>query len=155
MILIVCTDCALAMRVEGAEAELDFCVGKSSGFWPDKYPCPECDKLCMGMLEMEAETDAVASLRVIDVTPSEAFAALNGLGFPSERMCTKEIVERLLKEHPIRKVSARDVQGAERCVVDHLELWDGSKMYFGPSSQGAVVYRITRPHSYVKQVDNG
>lgn len=156
MILIACATCGFTMRVEGDvkndDRELDFLVGRSSSFWPDKYACAQCGAQALG-LEVSQVTDrAGARLRIVDVTPHEAFAALQGLGLPEERSCHLEDVIKLLKEHGVKNAVGKDILGTSRCVIDYLELGDGSKMYLGPSTEGATVFRITKSVSYVKEV---
>lgn len=161
MILVVCLPCNFAIRVMpesvasmASVQELDQLVGARSDFWPDKYPCPRCGKPARGLLEKEADERVLNLLTIQEATPQEAFAALNGLGFPDEHHCSLETVQALLKEQPVRRIIGTNVRGAERTVIDALELWDGTKMYFGAGAGGAVIYRITRPVSYAdKQLE--
>jgi hypothetical protein len=155
MILVVCLPCNFAIRVmpenvalTQSQQELDQLVGMRSDFWPDKYPCPRCGKPSRGIREREADAKVLALMAVQDATPQQAFAAFNGLGFPDEHHCSLETVGALLKEQPVRRVVGTNVRGVERTVIDHLELWDGTRMYFGSGAEGAVIYRITRPVSY-------
>jgi hypothetical protein len=92
-------------------------------------------------------------MSIQESTPQEAFAAFNGLGFPDEHHCSLETAQALLKEHPVRRIIGTNVKGAERTIIDALELWDGTKVYFGAGAGGAVIYRITRPVSYTKQLE--
>lgn len=149
MILIVCSDCRLALRVLDTSEEALYLIGEKSEGWP-KATCCRCGAAAQRLLEIEAEPRALSLLEVIDLTAKEAFMALNGLGLPTEQRCSLESVTTLLKEQPIRKVLGVDVPGTERCMLDHLELWDGTKVYLGASPHGAVVYRIAPPHSYTK-----
>lgn len=159
MIVVACLPCARAVRVmpafagdPGSAQQLDQLVGRRSDFWPDKFPCPWCGKWATGMLEHEADTRVLQVMSLQDLTPDEAFAAFNGLGFPDEQRCSLESVQALLLESPVRKVLGKSVSGMERTIIDALELWDGSKVYFGAGAEGAVVYRITRPVSYTAKV---
>jgi hypothetical protein len=106
------------------------------------------------MKEVDIEPGVLALLEVIDLSPKEAFMALNGLGLPPEQHCNLASVTLLLRETPIRLVRGVDIPGTERCMIDHLELWDGTKVYLGASSHGAVVYRVAPPFSYAKMVDH-
>lgn len=106
---------------------------------------------------MEIETDPVSirQLAVIDLTPEEAFAAFKGIGLPKEMQCSLETVSNLLKQQPIRKVVGTDIPGTTRCRLECLELWNGTKVYLGAGAEGAVVYRVSFPHSYVEINDVG
>jgi hypothetical protein len=158
MIVIACTPCAFAMRVMPESVtsirsvqELDQLIGKRSDFWPDKYPCPKCGQMATGFAEREVDGRVLQLMELKEVTPQEAFAALNGLGFPDEQKCSLGAVQELLRGQPFRKLVGTDVVGMERTIVDYIELWDGTKVYFGSGAEGAVIYRITRPVSYANK----
>ena len=159
MILVVCLPCAFAIRVmptqitePSSAQEVTQLVGQLSEFWPDKYPCPHCDRMARAILEQDADPNALQTLTLQDLTPQEAFAVFNGFGLPQEQRCSLEIVQALLREQPVRKVLGKNVSGAERTILDALELWDGTKVYFGAGAEGAVIYRIARPVSYAARV---
>ena len=158
MILIVCLPCTLVIRVlpsveEQQGGELESLVGRLSGFWPDKYPCPRCDKMMRGILESDADPNVLKLMTLKDLTPHETFAALNGLGFPDEQDCTMESLLGLMRAQPVRRLHGANVQGSTRCVIEVIELWDGSKIYLGGCPEGAVAYRATRPVSAVKRLE--
>jgi hypothetical protein len=135
--------------------ELDTLVGKKSSFWPKAYPCPLCAQPATGMHETEADPRVLRLMLVRDVTPQEAFAAFNGLGFPDEQVCGLAVVEDLLRSQPIRRVVGTDIPRSGRMVLDALELWDGTKLHLGAAAEGAIVYRIVRPHSYAAKLEEG
>jgi hypothetical protein len=158
MIIVTCLPCELAIRVmptnigqSSTMRELEELVGQKSDFWPDKFPCPACGKHATGMREREADARVLALMTLRDVTPQEAFAAFNGLGFPDEQKCSLGEVEALLREQPVKKIIGSNVTGAQRTIIDSLELWDGTKVHFAAAAEGAVIYRITRPISYTRQ----
>jgi len=154
MIIVLCHHCSLTVRVMGDSDEVQHLVGERSDFWPDRYPCPRCGRHAVGNLEQDILAGELARFHVRDLTPQEALAAFHGFGLPSEQRCTKETVETLLRENPIRRVAAKNIEGAERCYVQHLELWDGTKIYFGAGPDGAVIYRIAPPYSYTEKVSH-
>jgi hypothetical protein len=153
MMLIVCEPCSLCIRVMGDAEELTHLVGEKSDFWPDKYVCPACEKPCLGVLEIDADPKIYALLSLIDVNPEEAFKALHGMGLPHEGDCRSAVVDGLLRTQPIRKAKLKDIPHTHRCRVDWLELWDGTRLYFGAGAEGAVVYRVTKPTSHVEKID--
>lgn len=154
MILVVCLPCAYAIRVMAnvtdvlSATEVEQLVGRRSDFWPDRFPCVRCGKHAQGMREAEADPRVVEALELQDLTAQQAFAAFYGMGLPDEQRCSLESVQALLLENPVRKVHGKNVIGAERAIIDALELWDGTKLYFGAGAEGAVIYRTTRPVSY-------
>ena len=153
MIFIACATCHVALRVTGDVTEVDLLVGQRSEYWPSGYKCHICGGSAAGCLTPEVSALALASLRVIDVNAQEAFAALNGLGVPDERTCCEEVVQPMFEQQGI-KVKGRQFRGQSRYFVDELEFPDGTRMFFGASPQGAVVYRITKPHSYVEATEH-
>ena len=150
MILIVCPACTTALRVTGDHEEADSLVGQNSDFWPDKFECWSCRGKAAGIMELEFTSQV--PLTLINVSPHEALLAVTGSGLPGERACDKVTVEQALREHPVLRIAGKDILGTQRVLIDYIELWDGSRVYLGASNEGAVVYKITRPHSYAAQV---
>lgn len=155
MIIVACPHCFTALRVEGSDdEESDTLIGKSSSFFPDGYRCPidDCGKKSSMFYPSELSDKAMGSLTFVDVTPNEAFVALNGMGLPAERSCLLEDVQDLLQKG-IKKVSGKNIPGTSRCVVDFIETADGSKIYLAASSHGATVFRTTRIQSHADKVE--
>lgn len=152
MMCVVCTKCLRALRVTGDVVETEHLIGSLSDFWPDKYKCDACGGPAQAFLEAELSTLAARTLRYVDVTPQEAFAALHGLGTPDERTCCEEVVLAMFAAVGI-EVSGRQMRGQMRFVIDSFKFPDGSKIYMGASPQGALAYRVTKPHSYVRAVE--
>lgn len=152
MITVVCTVCNAALRVTGDMSEVDMLVGTRSEFWPDRYICFACGQPARSFLSPEVSAAVLAQLHIVDVNAQEAFAALNGLGVPDERTCCEEVVLPLFERQGI-KVKGRQIRGARRYCVDELEFPDGTRLYLGASPQGALIYRVTKAHSYVEASD--
>jgi len=144
MILILCPSCAMAVRTAGDDAE-DL-LGKESPYYPDKYPCPRCG----AMAKLMDKHGGVMDVR--DLQPAEAYAAFNGLGLPEERDCGEVAVKQLLSGARVVRVHTRYVHSG-RCCLDRIEIEGGATVHLGSSSLGAVVYRISSPHSYVHAVE--
>lgn len=149
MIAIVCTACKKMLNVVGEVSEVDMLVGQRSDFWPNKYVCFSCSGPAEGFLTPEVSAAAIRELDVYDVTPQEAFAALGGLGIPAERTCCADVVVPLFEAVGL-KVKGKELRGMTRYFLDEIEMPDGTKLFLGASPHGAVIYRITRPHSYVR-----
>lgn len=150
MIIVACPPCNLALRIIGNPIEVDMLVGKETSWWPSAYPCPVCGKHATGMKEMEADPNALRAMSLIDLSPHEAFVAFNGLGLPTERVCRKEEIEELFKM-PIRRVVGQNTQ-TQRFILEHIEFWDGTRLYLGAAPGGAIVYKISAPPNYTKGV---
>ncbi len=151
MILVTCTACRLALRVLGDVEEISLLVGERSDFWPSKYTCPRCEGPAKGQPEDALLPSELLPFELRDLSAQELFAALNGLGLPDEQACSAEVVGTLLRETPIRRVRIRDVPGSPRSILEQLELWDGTRLYFGASPAGAIVYRNVPAQSYVEK----
>jgi len=152
VILLVCINCATAIRVIGEADEIDHLVGPHSQGWPDGWTCCQCEQAMTAMLETDASPDALARLKVIDLDPMEAYAAVNGLGYPPEQICQLETLRKLLTENTIAEVKGDNIPGTTRCRIEALVLSDGTKVYLGASEAGALVYRIRPPFSYAERI---
>lgn len=154
MITVVCTDCKHAINVIGEVAEVDHLVGQHSDFWPNGYKCWTCSGQMTGFLTPEVSAAAMRELYVYELGVQEAYAALMGLGIPDERVCTAESVMQLFESAGLQ-VKGKTFRGQHRYFIDEIQFPDGTKLHLGASPQGAAVYRITKPHSYVKANDVG
>lgn len=152
MITIACPKCLHALRVVGDIGEVDGLVGACSSFHPDKYACFQCGAKAECVLSAEVSTLADRVLTVHELTPQEAFAALCGMGIPEEMTCCSEVVEAMFEKQGI-KVKGRQLPSTQRYVIDALVFPDGSTMHLGASVVGALAYRITKRHSYVRAVE--
>lgn len=159
MIIIICVPCSLAVRVMPTQVtaamstlEVEQLVGRHSSFWPDLYPCVRCNKHMRGFSEAEVDPHVLRTVELHELTPHEAFSAFNGFGLPEEQSCSLDVVSKLLLEKPVRRVVGSNVRGAQRTVIDALELWDGTRIYFGSGAEGAVIYRIAAPISLTEKV---
>lgn len=153
--IIVCTKCRVGIRVvpESLE-EMELLVGERSDYWPNKYPCYKCGKSAVGVHEPELSADAARALEIVNLSVQETYAALNGLGIPVEQTCCYEVLAPLFEEKGI-KIHGRQPQGQLRFLIDRLEFSDGTNVYFAPSSQGAAIYRVVKPHNYTEQTLDG
>lgn len=141
MIIFPCTHCGKTYRVMGDEEEVRTLVGPSSSEWPN-FPCASCQANVVAVLEHELDPAAVVQMQVRDLTPVELFAAQSGMGLPEERSCTPRIVRETLTDKKIVRVVGNQIPGSEKFVLEELHFEDGTRMYFGASGYGAVVYRI-------------
>lgn len=152
MIIFTCLSCETTLRVMGDPHEVSRIVGKDSEVWQN-FKCVHCDKTMVNMLEIEADPIALSRTQIIDLTPIEAFVAYNGMGLPSERQCSKEVIEGLFAA-PVRKIAGQaTVTG--RYILESIEFWDGTKIHLGSSPAGAIVYRVTWPPNHTKEALNG
>lgn len=145
MIVIVCLPCALGFRVKGEETSV--LLGPESDVWPEGFTCPGCGQGARGYLENELSEAVFRLLQIRDFTPIEGFSTLiAGVGPPEDRECHKGVIEALLRDYKI-KVVGKDVPNTSRFNIDFMELLDGTRLYFGSSGHGAIIYRVSRERS--------
>lgn len=152
MIAIVCVHCSNALQVHGDQEEAAKLVGVRSSFQQDGYECFNCGKEATCLLAAEVSELARKALVVHDVTAQEAFAALNGMGIPSEATCCAEVLEAMFQSVGL-KVNGRQMQKTNRYVVNSITFPNGDTVHLGGSSVGALAYRITKRHSYVRALE--
>lgn len=151
--IIICLSCKLAIRATDTSEKIRSLIGRDSDFWPDKYYCFSCGNSAHIYLEQELSPDVITSSKVINLNAEETFLALQGLGLPSEQNCCEETLDALFSQYGI-KIKGKQHHGYLRYYIEFLELTDGTKVYFAPSAMGACIYRISKPYSYVKGVEN-
>ena len=136
----------------GDPEEIENLLGERSEFWPDKYKCHACGKPAQYCLTAEVSELAFAKLHVTDLTAQEAYASLNGFGLPDERVCCEEVVLPLFAQAGI-KVKGGRPRGHTFFRLEELTFADGTTLFLAPSAQGAVIYRVRKPHSYADAVE--
>lgn len=152
MITLACLTCHIALRTSSENyEELDFLVGMNSEWYPDRYPCPRSG--CQGKMTL---TDTIAAhelelLEIHDLTPQEAFQAIQGMGLPGEKDCNVENVRQFFMS-PIREVDVSPLPGTDRSIVRSLTAADGTRLFLGSSPFGVVVYRIAPPRRITQEI---
>jgi len=145
MIIAVCLLCSRGFRVKGEDTSA--LLGPASDIWPDGFTCPVCTQPIRGYLENEVSEALLRILQIRDLTPIEGFSTLvAGVGLPEDRECRKEVVETLLRDYKI-KVFGKDIPNTDRFNIDFMELLDGTRLYFGSSGHGAIIYRVSKERS--------
>lgn len=145
---LACSDCKMVWRTM-TDTPL---IWRGSEWWPDKYVCPRCEGRHCRVCPSES---IPSDYSIHDLEPEELYAALHGMGLPSEMLCDGATVRELLANHKIEQVVGFDVPNTTRFIIHVLVLDNGTRIHLGASPSGAVVYRISRRHSYVKEVLNG
>lgn len=148
MLVAACQRCSLVFRVLGDFQELETLVGRQSSFWPDKYICGRCQGPTPVMSEQQAARLQMLGQETVELDPGEYFRALQGLGLPDEIECGRTAVEQLLRGQKVKRIAGHEVNKRKRFCLEWIEFEDGSRAYFGASSHGAIVYKITKPPNY-------
>lgn len=143
MITIVCKKCGVAIRTSGDPEQIENLFGDKSQWYPDKFPCPNA--FCGGYGEFinAIEPEALKCLAIHNLTPEEAFAAFSGLGIPEERECGPAAVEKAFTKS-VKKINSKLVPGSNRSIIYWIEFEDNTRIFFGASPYGAIVYRIAQ-----------
>ena len=152
MIFLACPVCRKAVRVHGDMEEISTLLGERSEFWPDKYKCFSCNCSVIYCLTPEVSPAALATMDVHDLTPQEAYAALNGFGVPEERTCCPEVILPLFQSLGIAVKGCRINTGTFR--VEELTFPDGTTLFLAPAAVGAVVYRVRKRSSYAEKIED-
>ena len=152
MIFVVCALCKAGLRIgPGEEGESETLFGEQSDYYPNSYPCFRCEQNIAQFITA-VDSQSLQSIELFDVTPKEAFAAMNGLGLPGEQDCSAKAIQRLFEMQKVARVQTRPIRNSHRCLIDFIELDDRTRVYIGSSALGATVYRVAKPHSYAEQV---
>jgi hypothetical protein len=151
MITIVCLKCGTGIRTVGEEDELRS-LFMGSDWYPENYPCANAECSAKAQYVETIESLSLPAMDIHDLEPMEAYAAIHGLGFPEERDCGKTAVE-LVFEQPVKEVKVRQIRGQNRSVIDYIIFEDGTRLYLASAVEGAVAYRIAKPHSYAEAAD--
>lgn len=135
MLLFACTGCPLAVR----------CMDLPDGVVPSEIPnsaeCAKCGSSFSMIPERMAAPEALTTLEIQDLTFEELYYWSATGALPNERPADVPSVTAAMAGRTITSVGVdRRVQGAT--VVTHLVLDDGTRVYFGASPYGAVVYRL-------------
>lgn len=150
MIYLSCDKCSVCLRISpGVDGEAESLFSEFSDIL--HINCWKCG----GNLKLlhSVPADAAKTLDTVDVTPQEAYAAMYGLGLPTERDCTAAAVVQLLTGKCVARVSTSQIRGSHRCVINFIELEDGTRLFMGSSAYGATIYRVAPKHSYVEAND--
>lgn len=145
---VLCSECPFGIQVDGDLHEATKLVGSTSPH--GEAPCPSCG----GKLVRGSRVDAAVrqDRHIRRLTPMEAHLLFEGMGFPEERDCVREVLVDELINKAIRKVVAHTLQGTTRTVLEQLELEDGTTIFFSGSPWGALAYRIRKAKPYAGEV---
>jgi hypothetical protein len=151
VIAIVCIACKKGIAITpGEDGEVE-ALFFSEGRVARELACPSCQATALTHEDVSHLT--ADSYR--ELTAMEAHAAFSGLGFPGEADCGSSALEAALINKTIVGAVVRPIRGSHRCVLQQLQLSDGTSIFLSSSVQGAIVYRIARPESYVTEVLRG
>lgn len=151
MIVVVCTniECRTIFRVIGDPHEVYSLIGEGSEWWPNKYTCPLCGQ--QATAEHESSID-LRGMEVRDLEVQEMFQALYGMGLPEEQVCTYDVLGKIFFNQRVQAIGGHAVSGTNRFCLEWLEFSDGTKMYFGASAHGALIYRVAKKISHTENV---
>jgi hypothetical protein len=125
-----CDTCKVAYAVSARDKVLPLLVAQAEGVKCPNYPC-------RGKVTRFAKTNA--RIKAVKVTAAELYQA-HHLGFKSERRTAKDLSE-LLQGAVIVGVDLATTQ--DKTVIYTLALKNGKVVHFGPSTQGAIITRVT------------
>ena len=157
MMLVVCSSliCMTVTRIWGSTAaDVEHLIGKKSTFWPNQYKCPECNDHAALFVEGELNPANFKKFNERELEAEDYFRFLMGVGLPEEHNCNLEALQEVFHKKHISKIVGHPISGTSRYCLEALELEDGTKIYFGASSHGATIYRITKKPSYTEKASS-
>jgi len=132
MMTLACQKCQTAWAVSDKDPELPLLVIAARGL----MNCPKSN--CDGQL-IEAKKRA----RARKISATELYQASCGMGFAFERQCGSREITKLLSGATIKSISVGPSIDPHKTVLKSLTLENGKVVHIGPSTQGAVVFKIT------------
>lgn len=150
MILYHCSECSVTFR---CICEPDEVATLRTAEATSECKCPYCDKKLVPYMEHDA--DETLLKRVVDLSYSEMFPMLMGLGLPAQRDCNLELIKEILNKNTITSIAGTEIDtiSGKRSIIHSIKLSNGTALYFGSSSHGAVCYRI-RTGGFVDDTDS-
>ena len=134
----ICNSCGLIIQVNGPEERVRELLGRE--LWGDMFPCPRCE---FGRAIRDIEVPEALPDAQVELTPEEYFRALHGFGLPDEINCPPEVIRSLLLTNQVVGVGV-DLAPKQRTILNSLDLANGLTLHLGVSTQGPVIYKITR-----------
>ena len=148
----LCSACGTVVRVLGDSQQVELLVGSRSQFWPDRYVCPKCDGAAVGCEQPTAEMlSGVPGETLFELSAEEALALHMGLGVPSERRVSVELLDETLREHVVQWGLGIDVSSG-RVYINWLETKAGTRVFLGAGPCGAVAYRVKPKQRYAERI---
>lgn len=155
MMLVICSSmmCRTVTRIMASSpSELTYLVGERSEWWPKKYVCPACDGQASGVYEGSIDPNEFKDFNVGELEAQDYFRFMMGVGLPEEQDCRLEVLQDIFHRGKVNKIAGKVIPGSKRFHLEWLEMEDGTTLYFGASTYGATVYRITKRPDYTKKV---
>jgi hypothetical protein len=135
----ICNTCGLVIEINGDPQRVKDLLGRE--IWGEMLPCPRCE-LGQAIRDIELPDEQIPEAQ-IELTPEEYFRALHGFGFPDEINCPPEVIRGLLLTNQVVGVGV-SLAPKQRTVLNSIELENGLTLHLGISTQGPVVFKITR-----------
>ena len=159
MMLVLCTDpnCKTVTRVLATSVvELTGLVGERSEWWPNNYHCTGCNGQATAVYESEVDPNDFRDFEKKEIEAQDFFRFMMGVGLPEEQDCRIEVLQKLFAENKVKNIAGKVISGTKRFCIEWLEMENGQRLYFGSSTHGATIYRITEKPSYTeKALENG
>jgi len=137
MIVVQCSICSEAARVICTEQQ-------AMTLSRTELQCWGCGGRAVTLSELAAVERGLLHSGTRELTYAETCRACSGQGLPSERACSRDAVESLLRNKQIHLIGGHSVSDTRFCL-EWIEFDSGHRMYFGASTHGAIVYKIVEP----------
>lgn len=139
-----CNKCQTSFVVSAADPNIRLLPKpwtKSDGKKRTSLSCPNTP--CSGKVRNYAKTNARMLVMAVRVSAIELYQACLGLGLEGERQCSPNTIKKLLTGSRIFSVTLETMTDPDKALIRSITLEGGKTFHIGPSTQGAVVYKVT------------
>lgn len=154
MMLVVCASvsCKTVTRIYASSvSELTGLVGERSEWWPSRYKCPSCEGQATAVYEGRVDPNEFQGFDIRSLEAADFFRFMMGVGLPEEMECQLEVLVEIFKAGKVAKLAGHPVRGSKHFCMDWMEMEDGTRLYFGASSHGATIFRITKKTNFAER----
>lgn len=155
--VLACDHCHTAIKLVGDDLAIHNLLVMHTR-WENGYPCPtdgcrhQLTKVTdSGVLESLTTLADTGLIRLHYLNAMELFQAMCGCGLPEEagRRFSQEVIASLFTS-TISVTPALRTTPSGRVIVESLTLSNGLTIHLCPSSQGAAVLKVTKPHDHAR-----
>ncbi len=154
MMLVVCSSiaCKTVTRIyAGSVNELTNLVGERCEWWANKYKCPSCERQATAVYEGQVDPNEFQGFSVRSLEAADFFRFMMGVGLPEEMNCDPNTLADVFRSGKVTQIKGHAIRGSSHFCVEWLEMEDGTRLYFGSSSHGAAIFRITKKSNFAER----
>lgn len=139
-----CNKCQVSFAVSATDPDIRLLPKpwtKADGKKRTSLNCPNTP--CPGKVRSYAKTNARMLVMATRVGALELYQACLGLGLEDERQCSPHTIKKLLTGSRIYSVALETMTDPNKALIRSITLEGGKTIHIGPSTHGAVVFKVT------------